>query len=65
MSDATYKGRRVTIWNKSEPEEWDERLNGESWLDMMIRTESQREELERENKRVEIEFSKLIKELQK
>tara|TARA_R110000744_G_scaffold113959_6_gene213217 strand:+ start:803 stop:1021 length:219 start_codon:yes stop_codon:yes gene_type:complete len=63
MDDLFYKGCRVFIYGKSEPEEWDVREEGESWIGMRDRTRALRLELENENKVLRLEFAELTKKI--
>lgn len=60
MSDITYKGRNVWISSKAIDKSLEERQEGESWLDMRNRTQTERDRLELENKQVEKELKELL-----
>ena len=61
MSEIYYKGRMVTLWDKHTPDTMKVRKSGESWLEMMDRTQAGRDMLERENEEIRIEFIEFLK----
>ena len=61
MSEIYYKGRMVTLWDKHPPDTMKVRKSGESWLEMMDRTQAGRDMLERENEEIRIEFIEFLK----
>jgi broad specificity phosphatase PhoE len=65
MDELLYKGSKIFIYGKSEPDHWSDREDGESWIDMRRRTEKKRRELEKENDEVRLEIAELIRGLLK
>ena len=61
MSKIYYKGRMVTLWDKSPDESMSTRKEGESWLHMMERTQADRDMLARDNEKIRIEFIAFLK----